>query len=277
MSKSIYWCLTINNYVIHDVITQFEHPDVKYCVGGFEVGDSGTRHIQGFVEFRNRKMLAGVKRIFPTAHLEVKRGTVEQAVTYCKKDGDWFEHGIRPVEQYVNGAKASKEKWQGILKMASESDLSGIKRDYPSEYVRYYHSIKRISKDEMQKPDDLASPCGCWYYGPAGTGKTTKARTENPGAYIKSRDKWWDGYNSQEVVILDDLDKYNVSLGGSLKDWADKWTFKAEEKGGVKWIRPKVFIVTSQYSIDQIWEDVETREALHRRFVKTHFNKNNLQ
>ena len=275
MSRAIYWCLTINNYN-YDTFSQFEHPDIRYVVGGFEVGSGGTKHIQGFVEFTNRKRLPGAKEVFPTAHLEAKRGTIEQAIAYCKKDGDWFEHGLRPKEQYVNGAKVNKEKWDAIVKMAETSDYSSLKREYPSEYIRYYHSFKRIGKDEMSKPADLSDTCGHWYYGEAGTGKTTKARVENPGSYIKSRDKWWDGYNSEEVVILDDLDKFNVSLGGCLKDWGDKWTFKAEEKGGYKWIRPLKFIVTSQYSIEQIFDDSETRDALNRRFKKIHFNKNNL-
>ncbi len=255
---------------MNDVINQFEHPDLIYVIGGFEVGEQGTRHVQAFVQLKNRKRLTGLKKIFPTAHCEIKKGTVQQAIDYCKKDGDWFEHGVKPKEQYSNGVEATKRKWSETRKLAAENRVEEIEDDM---YIRYYGTLKRIAKDNMKKPDDLEDVCGEWYYGEAGTGKTTKARIDNPGAYIKSRDQWWDGYQQEDVVILDDIDKFNVKLGGYLKDWMDKWTFKGEEKGGYKWLRPKKFIVTSQYAIEEIWEDKETRDALNRRCKKIHFNK----
>lgn len=162
----------------------------------------------------------------------------------------------------------NKKRWAEAWELAKAGKIEEIDEEIK---FRYYSTIKRIKSDYMQKPDDLDNVCGFWFYGEAGTGKTTKARSENPGAFIKSRDKWWDGYQGQEVVICDDLDKYHVSLAGYLKDWADKWTFKAEYKGSVAWLRPKKFIVTSQYHFEEIWTDKETREALARRYEVVFF------
>lgn len=43
-----------------------------------------------------------------------------------------------------------------------------------------------------------------WYWGIPESGKTSKAASENPLAYWKNPNKWWDGYNNEEVVIIDD-------------------------------------------------------------------------
>jgi len=117
-------------------------------------------------------------------------------------------------------------------------------------------------------------PCCCadalvWFQVPAGYGKSRQARELYPNHYPKLCNKWWDGYQGQENVIMDDIGLDHKCLGQQLKIWADRYGCVLENKGGAMTSSYKNFIVTSQYSIDQIWDDEETRAALKRRFKVT--------
>ena len=259
------WCFTINNYT-EDDITLLDNIDCKYIIYGKEVGESGTPHLQGFVVFKINKRLSGCKKLHKTAHWEASKGTALQASEYCKKDGNFTERGDCPKSPAVIQA----ERWKRTRELAKEGRIDEIDDEH---VVKYYRTLKMIERDNMSKPADLDHVCGLWYYGDSGSGKTTKARTEHPGAYLKSRDHWWDGYRNEEVVILDDFDKFHIKLGAFLKDWADKWSFKAETKGSYSWIRPRLFIITSQYHPNDIFQDSETRDAIRRRYTLLHFKR----
>ena len=277
VNGAVHWCITINNYDLSLLPGMFESPDVLYSIRGLEVGESGTPHVQGYVCFRNKSSLSKVRRLFLGCHAEPKRGTVQQAIDYCKKDGQFTEFGEVPPEQTSSANEVTRQRYARAIELAKKDRLTEFEGEDPELYTRFYSTYKKIAYDNRTKPADLSDVCGLWYYGISGAGKTTKARTDYPSAYIKDRTKWWDGYTGQDCVIMDDVSKYHVALGDMLKDWGDKYSFKAEYKGGYFWIRPSVFIVTSQYAIDVIWDDQETRDALHRRFKCTHFSNRFLQ
>lgn len=234
--------------------------------------DTGTPHLQGYVYFENARTFGAMKELLPTAHLEKAREGPRCNYEYCSKGGDFEEFGVRPLEEGEasrKGGEAVKRKWEDAKKAAQEGDLDRI----PGEiFVRYYKSLKTIHTDYQEMPKEVEGVVGRWFYGPTGTGKSRAARDEYPDAYLKNAaNKWWCGYKGERYVIIDDLDKAHKEMGYYLKIWLDRYPFQAETKGGSMIIRPEVVVITSNYRMEDIWEDETTLLPLRRRCRVTRF------
>lgn len=97
------------------------------------------------------------------------------------------------------------------------------------------------------------------------------AREMDADYYPKLCNKWWDGYRGQKHVIMDDVGLDHKCLGQHLKIWSDHYACVLETKGGAQASNYEKFIVTSQYSIDDIFSgDIPTLEAIKRRFKVIH-------
>ena len=190
--------------------------------------------------FNQPATLVKCKRLLPRAHLEQQRGSISQAIDYCHKDNDFYEFGTRPEtpeEKGKRGREGLEERW----KLAKE----GRFEELPPENIRTYEYINAKYKP---KPKRLEGPLlNEWIWGPTESGKTTKAEKENPGFYDKMRNKWWDGYDGEDVVLLEEIAPEHKELCQELKIWAQERPFRAEIKGGSIMIRPKKIVVTSNY------------------------------
>lgn len=264
-TRSRGWCFTINNYTEKD---EAELKELKcvYMIYGHEVAPTtGTPHLQGYVYFKDAKTMKTVSKCIPRASLHEANGTADHNYVYCTKDGvDIVERGVRP-KGHKGGGESNKERWDRARMAAQEGRFEDIDSDI---YLRCYGTIKRIRMDELlvNKIYEDTEQHMQWVYGKAGVGKSRYARETYPGAYLKTCNKWWDGYQGEDVVIIEDFDKDHEKLCHHLKIWGDRYPFPAEVKGGQIKIRPKLIVITSNWHPAEIWSAPQDLEPILRRF-----------
>lgn len=272
------WLGTLNNYTQDekDTMESFLATQCKWGIVGFEVGKKGTPHLQFAFILKKKKRLSELKVSFGRANFRHMDGTPEQNRVYCSKEPGFKEFGKIPD----NNGKREKIRWQKIREDAVAGNWDAI----PAQVlIQYYPGVKGINKDFAKRPRDLDGELAhIWISGASGSGKSRLARDicnngytipgnniviEPADYYSKFLHKWWDGYQQEPIVIIDDWSpRQAAELEDHIKLWTDRYAFRCEYKGGSMWARPKVVIVTSQYSLENCFTDEQTVEALKRRF-----------
>jgi hypothetical protein len=267
------WCWTINNYTEDDLrrVSNFENK-AEWAIYGKEVGsEKGTPHLQGYFYLKKKTTLTGVKKILPRANFQIAKGTHEENRIYCSKEAnDVTEYGTFPMEPGAMGKECEVNRWATARQLAKNGKVEEID---PKLYIQYYRTFKTIAKDNMQMPTDLDGKLEHeWWHGEPGTGKSRKAHADHPEAYRKALNKWWDGYQGEEVVIIDEVEKGSAMFGHLFKIWGDRYGFIGETKGSGIAVRPKKIIIISNYSIQEVFgEDITLQKAIERRFHQVHF------
>ena len=165
---------------------------------------------------------------------------------------------------------STKQKTSYICEdlLAGKTELKDAVNKSPTllmNYNRLKINLESYKIDKSQNQNTYKISKNLWIYGKPGCGKTYYATHLYEKFYMKSQTKWWDGYNDEEVVILDDYD--DPSLGHYIKIWADNYSCKGEIKNGTVHLNFKVFIITSNYMPRSLWpQDKPTQYAICRRF-----------
>jgi len=263
------FCFTWNNYPdnAEQLIRDFHNEkQAIYTIVGKEVGDNGTKHLQGYFHLKDRIGFKRLKQLFPSIHIEKAKGNAEQNKIYCSKELDFFEMGTCPK----TSGNASKESWSEILQAAESGNWEFLKRNHPRVWVTM--SEKLISK-RIPKTVVMETISNEWWWGDTGTGKSRLA-WEKYGiiCYQKMLNKWWDGYDAHPIVIIEEWSPKNEVTASALKIWADRYPFTAQIKGGVlQKIRPRKIIVISNYALRDCFPDMRDAEPIARRFKEIHF------
>lgn len=274
MARVRNWMFTINNPTEDDVPT-LEWKDSVYIVYQKEKGENGTEHYQGYVQFEKAHRLSALKKINARAHWEPRRGTHEQAVTYCTKEDTRMSE---PVELGQSKEQGKRSDLIGVYEAAKDLSIpmKEVIEINPKVYFQYPKAVERVRALYVPERDWKTEVH--WYYGPTGTGKSRKAFEEatNPYVHNMSNGKWFDGYEGQEDVIFDDMRKDTFKFHELLRLF-DRYEMKVEFKGGmVNWC-PKRIFVTTCLKPDEMYDTREDLQQLLRRIeIVEQFPKNKL-
>lgn len=116
------WCFTLNNYSENErgaLVQRFSDLDDKYYfIVGCEIGESGTPHLQGYIEkregrFRPLPCFEILRDGKNAMHFERAKGNRKQNYNYCSKDGDFITNIDKPIMTYSE-AKAIWKETNGI-------------------------------------------------------------------------------------------------------------------------------------------------------------------
>ena len=253
-SRNCVW--TLNNYTTTEV-DFIKLWDCKYLVFGFEVGDEGTPHLQGYVEWKSSKRFTTMKNMNKRIHWEKRRGTAKQASDYCKKDGKFFEKG----EISKQGERTDVQEVAGmVVEGMNNFEISEV---VPEAIIKFGRGIELLRY--VRQADRETKPNVMWYWGLTGVGKTEKATEYTPTYYIKDGTQWWNGYEQQETIIIDDFDGRWPFR--DLLRLLDRYPYQGQTKGGYVKINSNNIIITCEFPPDKFWEG-NTLNQITRRIDK---------
>lgn len=98
------WVFTVNNWTEEELTTilqKFSEKKWEYGIGK-EKGESGTPHLQGWLQSKSPIEIKVLKKIMPRAHIEKMKGKVEDSIIYCSKDGDYESNRVSKTETPEN-------------------------------------------------------------------------------------------------------------------------------------------------------------------------------
>lgn len=247
---------------------------VRGCIWQEERGENGTVHYQGYIEFTKKMSFKAIKEVIgERAHVEERKGTREQAINYCRKedtrvDGPWIYGDMEIDKPGKQGKRTDLDDACDLIVTNGRNIGKGLHEvavSNPTTFVKFHKGLQALAT-RINMGDRTEKPRVEWIYGPTGCGKTLYATTRSSTFYIKDGTMWWDGYEQQETIVIDDFDgKWPFR---DLLRILDRYPYQGQYKGGyVKINSPNIIITCDrrpEVLYDVILSDAELSQLLRR-------------
>lgn len=183
-------------------------------LGQLEEGSAdGYRHWQLLIDGGNSPIrFSTLKNKLPTAHLEPRRGPIQQAIDYVTKEETRvseeprLEHGIIRHSDEKGCRKDVEVVREAILEKGLSADEVFLQVPESNRMTAMVEKLVAArDRSRHTKPRQLEV---IWLYGPPGTGKTSRAVEMGGTNYYRVTDYQhpFDSYCGQKMLILDEFD-----------------------------------------------------------------------
>ena len=217
------------------------------------------------------------------------RGTIDQAIAYSSKEDSrdlaaldstgaifgFTEHGERPSNH--QGARSDLAAVAALV--STGASKRAVAEAFPREFIQFGRGIEHLQAVLQGRRD--GPPEVFWFWGPTGTGKTRTAYStctiEVDGVahdpfFKMATNKWWDGYEGQRDVIIDDFRRDFCTFAELLR-LLDRYPLTVEIKGGTVSFTSRRIFITTPKNVEDTWEgrNVGDLEQLRRRITEVRF------
>ena len=284
--KHYSFCFTHHNYSKDDIKKYEELYKKKHYFQFLAFGmelcpETNTPHLQGYFWLNESSQAAHVKRKMKGAWVGVpgrEKGPVhhldDDSITgfgYVFKEHQpgWIMLGVRPTEAaHVAQAPAGQGKRKDLIEVKKKID-AGVPIDAIMEEEDHFTAIVQHSKffeqyqSYKRRRTKWSPPEVHVTHGPTGTFKSRSAwdTVTDPvtgeydmGRFFKlapamcgSQNTWFDGYNGQEIVLIEEFRPGHMKYG-ELLDLTDGYPSKMQIKGSTVHWSPKKIYITSPVS-----------------------------
>lgn len=260
---------TLYQYEKHlEKLRAYAQSESRYMVWGYEIcPDTGRPHLQGYVHWTNKRSLGAFSSTFGDCHVTAPNGTAKQNREYClkirpqdkKPNEKWEEFGELPVQGH-------RVDWQKAIADLRQNDVIDVIIEQPhlAPAQRALREIKAMYLKPLHRDVTVYV-----LYGPAGSGKSRWAYDHYPTLYKKPVGEWWDGYNGQKCVLLDDF--YGWIKYHDLLHVCDRYPLQVPVKGGFVHAQWDTVVITSNEPPNRWYKDHGLTPALRRRIKKTFY------
>lgn len=229
----------------------------SYLIYGIEKTKTDKTHLQGYVYFKNARSFQSVKKLLgDEVHIEKSRGTPQENIAYCSKDGKFFFFGDEPQGGRRNDITEIKSSLKDGLNMREILDVATSNQavQFAQRWLTYKEKKRTLAPEIW------------WLHGPTGSGKSRRASTwaHNPH-YQHGGGKWWDGYDGHDEVIINDF-RQDFAAYDELLRLFDRYPHRVQVKGGYRsWLATKIYITAPKTPQEMFLSAPKEGEEILRR------------